>query len=73
MLANIRGKDLKVEFVRTFGDVRPGENLCHIGSTGSLEIAKNMGNLAETLRVRPGDEVTLRRCVKKRTARSKKW
>jgi len=72
VLAHIGGKDLKARFVRTFGDVRPGENLCYIGSTGSLEIAKNMGNLAELLMVRPGDRVTLKRCVKKRTARSKR-
>jgi len=72
MQVSVGGKDIKAGLVRTFGGVRPGENLCYIGSTGSLEIAKNMRNLAEALRVRPGDEVTLRRCVKKRTIRSKK-
>ena len=72
MQVSVGRKDLKARFVRTFGGVRQGENLCYIGSTGSLEIAKNMGNLAEVLGARAGDEVTLRRCVKKRTARSKK-
>jgi S-adenosylmethionine hydrolase len=67
----IGGEDIEARFVRTFGDVGPGENLCYIGSTGSLEIAKNMGNLAETLRARLGDKVALERCVKKRTTRSK--
>lgn len=71
LISDLGAKDYFVG--ATFGDVRPSENLCYIGSTGSLEIAKNMGNLAETLEARPGDKVTLRRCVKKRTARSKKW
>jgi len=70
---SVGGKDIKARFVRTFGDVGQGENLCYIGSTGSLEIAKNMGNFAEALGARLGNEMTLRRCVKKRTARSKKW
>jgi len=73
MQVSVGEKDFKARFVRTFGDVRPGENLCYIGSTGSLEIAKNMGILAEAVGAKQGDEVTLKRCVKKRTARSKKW
>jgi len=70
MQVSVGEKDIKAGLVRTFGDVRPGENLCYIGSTGSLEIAKNMGNLAEAVGAKQGDEVILRRCVKKRTARS---
>ena len=72
LLVSVGGKDFKAKFVGTFGDVKPGENLCYTGSMRSLEIARNMGNLAATLEVRSGDKVTLRRCVKKRTERSKK-
>lgn len=69
---SVGGKDFKAKFVGTFGDVKPGEKLCYAGSTRSLEIARNMGNLAGTLGARSGDKVILRRCVKKRTERSKK-
>jgi len=70
MQVSVGEKDLKARFVRAFGDVRPGEDLCYIGSTGSLEIAKNMGNLAEAVGAKQGDGVILRLRVKKRTARS---
>ncbi|MEM3421309.1 MAG: S-adenosyl-l-methionine hydroxide adenosyltransferase family protein [Candidatus Hadarchaeum sp.] len=45
----ISGKNLPAKFVRTFGEVGPGEVLCYVGSAGVLEIAKNLGNLAEDL------------------------
>lgn len=69
---SVGGKDFKAKFVGTFGDVKPSENLCYVGSARSLEISRNMGNLAETLGAKSGDKVTLRRCVKKRTELSKK-
>lgn len=69
---SVGGKDFKTKFVGTFGDVKPGENLCYTGSARSLEIARNMEDLAGALGVRLGDKVILRRCVKKRTERSKK-
>lgn len=52
----IRGKALTAKFVHTFGEVTRGERLCFVGSSGVLEFAKNMGDLAEELKVKIGDE-----------------
>jgi S-adenosylmethionine hydrolase len=43
----------------TFSDVQVGHPLAYVGSEGGLEIAINQGNAARTLKVRPGDVVTL--------------
>lgn len=61
-----KGKSIEAKFVKTFGDVSTGENLCYIGSAGSLEIARNREDLASSLGVKSGDEVRVRRCVKRR-------
>lgn len=67
----VKGEEFAAKFVRTFGDVKPGERLCYIGSAGLLEIAKSMGNLAAAIGTYPGDEVVLRRGVKRRKAQNK--
>lgn len=54
-------KVLKVKFARTFGDVTAGERMCFIGSAGTLEFARNMGNLAEELKIKIGDELIIQR------------
>jgi hypothetical protein len=45
---------LYAKLVRTFADVRAGENLCYLGSAGFLEIAQNRENLARRLKVKVG-------------------
>lgn len=45
---------------RTYGDVKPGELVALVGSSGLLEIAVRDGNAAATLGVARGDPVTLR-------------
>jgi len=57
----IEDKVLEVKFARTFGDVTAGECLCFIGSSGTLEFARNMGNLAEELKIKIGDELIIQR------------
>ncbi len=44
----------------TYSDVRPGEVLAVMGSTGMLEIAVNQGNAAAQLRAGPGTVVSVR-------------
>jgi hypothetical protein len=45
---------------RTYGDVKPGEIVAILGSTGMLEIALNQGNAAAQLRATPGTIVMVR-------------
>jgi S-adenosylmethionine hydrolase len=45
---------------RAYVQVEPGEMLALVGSSGYLEIAIREGSAAQTLGVRPGDEVVLR-------------
>jgi len=44
---------------RTYSDAREGEPLSYFGSMGKLDVAVNMGNAAESLKVKRGDPVTL--------------
>ncbi len=60
-----KGREFPVKFVKTFGDVKPGEYLCYIGSAGLLEVAKNMGNLAAAVGAELGDEIVVGGGVKK--------
>lgn len=53
LIIEIGGKSLLAKFVRTFGEVGPGEALCYLGSAGVLEIARNLGNLAMEIDARP--------------------
>lgn len=50
-------QELKAPFVKTFGEVSEGDNLCYIGSSNLLEIAKNRGNLADEVNVERGNEL----------------
>lgn len=59
----VAGKVLTVKFARTFGEVRLGGYLCYIGSSGMLELAKNMGNLANELKIKIGDELIIRKIL----------
>ncbi len=53
--------EIRAKLARTFGEVGKGEYLCYIGSTGMLEIAKNMGDLAGEVGVGVGSELVLMR------------
>jgi S-adenosylmethionine hydrolase len=44
---------------KTFGDVKRGEIVAYMGSSGLLEIAKNRGNLALEARVKTGQEIII--------------
>lgn len=46
--------------VETFGEVKKGEKLCYIGSTGTLEVAKNQANLGLELNAERGDELNIK-------------
>ncbi|MGB9789224.1 SAM hydrolase/SAM-dependent halogenase family protein [Thermotoga caldifontis] len=48
-------------YVRTFGDVPKGALLVHPDSSGFLEIAINQGSAAEKLKLKQGQQITLRR------------
>ncbi len=54
---------LTAKFARTFGEVGFGEYLCYVGSSGMLELAKNMGNLANELKVKIGSELSIQKVV----------
>ena len=55
------GRVFPAKFVRTFGEVRRGERLCYVGSSGMLEFAENFGNLAEKLKVKIGSAIRIKR------------
>jgi len=56
----VPARKIEATFGKTFSDVRPGECVAYFGSSGLLEIAKNMGNLAAELRVKTGQEIIIR-------------
>lgn len=49
----------QIPYVRTFGDVNPGEFLAYQGSNGVLEIAVNLGSANQIIRARVGDTATI--------------
>ncbi|MDK2915089.1 MAG: hypothetical protein PWQ79_2004 [Thermococcaceae archaeon] len=51
---------LKIPYLDTYGQVKPGEFLALPGSHGYLEIAVNQGSAAERLGLKVGDEVRVR-------------
>lgn len=61
LLVTIENMVIPVKFVRTFGEVEPRESLCYIGSSGMLELASNMGNLADELKVKIGSGLIIKR------------
>ncbi|MFQ6129312.1 MAG: S-adenosyl-l-methionine hydroxide adenosyltransferase family protein [Candidatus Hadarchaeaceae archaeon] len=63
LVVAVAGKALTAKFARTFGEVGPGEYLCYVGSSGVLELAKNMGNLANELKVKIGSELIIQKVI----------
>ena len=61
LVVRVADNALTIKFSRTFGEVDHGKNLCYIGSSGMVELAKNMGNLAGELKVKIGDKLTIRK------------
>ncbi len=61
LVVAVANKMLTVKFASTFGEVRLGGYLCYVGSSGMLELAKNMGNLANELKIKIGDELTIQK------------
>ena len=61
LVVTVRNKVLTVKFARTFGEVRLGGYLCYVGSSGMLELAKNMGDLANELNIKIGDKLTIQK------------
>lgn len=55
---------LDMPFVKTYGDVPEGAPLGVISSLGTIELAKNMRSLADSLKVRTGAAVTITRAKK---------
>jgi hypothetical protein len=55
---------LTAEFARTFGEVGLGEYVCYAGSSGMLELAKNMGNLANELKIKIGGELSIKKVIR---------
>lgn len=52
--------ELRAKIGRTFSDVAKGDIVAYIGSSGLLEVAKNMGNLASEARVKTGQQIIIR-------------
>lgn len=63
LVVAVAGKVLTVKFARTFGEVELGGYLCYVGSSGMLGLAKNMGNLANELKVKIGSELTIKKVI----------
>lgn len=53
----VGNRNLSAKFVSTYGDVPPGNWLALIDSSGSLEVAVNMKNAAQTIGAHAGDAV----------------
>jgi hypothetical protein len=60
-----RGR-LDATYARTFADVLPGDALVYEDAARTAAVAVNTGDAAATLRVRPGDEVTIGAAVEAR-------
>jgi tRNA wybutosine-synthesizing protein 1 len=59
LLLEVAKKRIPLTFARTFGEVGRGEALAYLGSSGFLELAKNLGNFAREMRVEVGMEVRI--------------
>lgn len=55
----IRGYEMTVPFVRTYGTVEPGDFLATFSSSGYLEISRRESNAASQLEAAPGMTVTV--------------
>ncbi len=54
-------QSIKVPFVQTFGQVKPGELLAYKGSHNTLEIAKNLDSINQVLNLKVGDIISIER------------
>jgi S-adenosylmethionine hydrolase len=57
----IKNKNYKVKFSKSYFSVDKGELLALIGSHNFLELAVNLGNAAEKLKVKVGDKIILKK------------
>jgi S-adenosylmethionine hydrolase len=58
----MKGKGWHIQQIQeTYGDARPGQALALFGSAGLLEIAVNRGNAQQTLGLKPGDSIYIKR------------
>jgi S-adenosylmethionine hydrolase len=60
----IGGKEMKIQFVRTFSDVAVNRPLLYIDSRGHLALAVNQGSFAEAYRLKPPVELFIPRARK---------
>jgi len=60
----ISGKEMKIQFVRTFSDVALGQPLLYIDSRGHVALAVNQGSFADVYGVKPPVEVSIPRAGK---------
>jgi hypothetical protein len=58
---SVAGQDFALPFVTTFGDVKEGEPLLYIDSSGLVSVAINMGNFAQAHEVAPPAEFRITR------------
>ncbi len=61
LMLKVKGRSRKTKMLRSYGFAEEGELLCAVGSAGYLEIAVNQGSAAALLRVKGGEEVSLRK------------
>ncbi len=52
-------KQIKVPFVKTYGEIKKGETLATIGSTKQFEISINQGNAKEKYKVNQNDDLKI--------------
>jgi S-adenosylmethionine hydrolase len=55
----IRGKKIKIPFVKTYSSVKKGGTLATIGSSNLLEISVNQGNAEKKLKIKTGDKIKI--------------
>jgi S-adenosyl-L-methionine hydrolase (adenosine-forming) len=55
----VRKQSRKFRWVRTYGEVKPGQLVGLISSSGYVEIAVAQGNAAQQLKAKPGTEITI--------------
>ena len=61
LVVSMRGEDVKVRRVATFGGLDTGEDGAIVDSAGALAIVRNGGSAAEAWGLEPGDDVLIQR------------
>jgi tRNA wybutosine-synthesizing protein 1 len=59
LLVEVARKRIPLTLVKTFGEVERGKPLAYVGSSGFLELAKNLGNFAKDAQIEVGMEVKI--------------